>query len=531
MAKDLSAICQIARQFLRDEFISAQAHEFADDEIEIHVGECLVEISQHRPWEVKETLTIANKSGAATATTASHLIDTANAHFVAGDVGKTVYNSTDKTTAKVTEYNSESDLTLDTDIMASGESYTLYAYQGTSGKDLNTSSITNLLEVEKAEYPTRQTPPAFRNVKVFGDVLTLDIDSEPTDGDEVFLYCHKVHQLTEASSSLSSDLEKALVEGVVAKVALAWGSEIRTQITAAKETLDDVSSAIGDMSARITQAAADLISGRTYIASKNEEAIVAIGSMSARITQAAADLASGRAVIGAKRTEAITAIDSMATYLTQAVADLTSGRVKIDDERTTMDTAIDNMSARITQAIGDLTSGRGKIGTITIARAQEDYAKYATVELGNAARYLDQSRGYLSEATTSDRYANYAARDIQAALGYLNQAKGYLATDQAAQEYSGSAARELQSALNYLNQGKGYLALDQPATEYANYATREVNSAMAHLSKATGYFRKLTAQLNISAAVTHYQNWAKEQFAIYQNSLNSIARPKAWRFY
>jgi len=230
MAEKIKTIRTIARQMLRDEFQPSEDPDITEDELDLHIKEVLVEISLHRPYEVKETLTTCNRSGSATATTADHLIDTANAHFVAGDVGKTVHNSTDKTTAKVTAYNSESDLTLDTNIMASGESYTLYHLDGTSGKDLDISSITDLLEVEKAEYPTRQSPQEFRNCIVFGDVLTLDVDSEPTDGDEVFLYCHKVHQLTESASTLRPDLEKVLVEGVVAKAAVAWCNKMRSQI-------------------------------------------------------------------------------------------------------------------------------------------------------------------------------------------------------------------------------------------------------------------------------------------------------------
>lgn len=531
MAKTREAICAIARQLLRDEFTTSGT-DFEDDELDLHIGEVLIDISEIRPYEVRETLRTSNKSGTATATTANHLVDTDNSQFVAGDVGKTVYNETDETEAKVTAYNSTSDLTLDTDIMASGESYSIYHYQGTSGKDLNTSSITHLIEVEKAEYLTRQNPREFRNVKVFGDVLTLDVESEPEDDKEVFLYCHKVHQLTDSSSSLKPDLERVLVEGVVAKAALAWVNQIRVEILNAISTVDSITTALSSIDARITQAVTDLTSGRAYIAKKNTEAITAIGNMTARISQAATDLTSGRGIIGAKRSDAITAIDAMATYLTQAATDLTSGRAKIADERTAMDTAIDNMSARITQAITDLTTGRAKITTINVAdRVAENYAGYAATELGNAARYLDQSKGYLSEATTSDRYANYAARDIQLAIGYLNKARGYLSTDQAATEYGSSAARELQSAIGYLNQARGYLAVDQPATQYANYAARELANAMAYVNKSEAYSRKVVAQLNTAAAVTRYQAWANNQFTIYQNSLRGIAPSKAWEFY
>jgi len=234
MAKTLSAIRGTVRQFLRDEY-TGNDYEFADDELDLHINEVRVEISQRRPYKVKETVYASNKSGTATATTANHLIDTTKSQFVAGDVGKTVYNSTDKTTAKVTAYNSESDLTLDTDIMASGESYYLYCYGGTNGRDLDLSSITGLIgeKVEKVEYPTRQWPRVEEDVEVFGDLVTLKIDSEPTDGDEVFLYCYKVHTLTDSSSTLKPDLEAVLVKGAVAKAAQSWLNKMRDQIVPA----------------------------------------------------------------------------------------------------------------------------------------------------------------------------------------------------------------------------------------------------------------------------------------------------------
>ena len=70
------------------------------------------------------------RSSTATATTPDHLIDTVKNQFTAADVGKTIYNSTDGTTAKITGYTSPSDVTLDTDIMADGDDYGIYcAYE------------------------------------------------------------------------------------------------------------------------------------------------------------------------------------------------------------------------------------------------------------------------------------------------------------------------------------------------------------------------------------------------------------------
>jgi len=223
--KNRSAIRGIARQMLRDEIEDSEDSDFAIDELELHINECMVEVSQRSPREVKEIVSASNKSGTATATTASHLIDTTKSQFVAGDVGKTVYNSTDGTEALVTAYTSASDITLATNIMASGENYTIYCGGGANPRDVSVAEITDLIEVEKAEYPTRQWPRNFRDCSVFGSVATLDVDSAPDDGDEIFLYCYKVHSLTESTSTLSPQLEKVLVEGVVAKAAQAWCAE------------------------------------------------------------------------------------------------------------------------------------------------------------------------------------------------------------------------------------------------------------------------------------------------------------------
>jgi len=88
---------------------------------------------------------VSQKVGNATATTADHLIDTTLNQFTAGDVGKYVYNTTDYTYAKITAYNSSSDVTLDTDIMVNGEGYEVYLNAFTvteDGRYLITAVIT-----------------------------------------------------------------------------------------------------------------------------------------------------------------------------------------------------------------------------------------------------------------------------------------------------------------------------------------------------------------------------------------------------
>ena len=84
-------------------------------------------------------------SGSGTSTTSNKLVDS-NAAFATSVVGQTVYNITDKTSAMVTARDSATTLSIDANIMASGESYIIsgltsdeidYATFDTSGNTSN----------------------------------------------------------------------------------------------------------------------------------------------------------------------------------------------------------------------------------------------------------------------------------------------------------------------------------------------------------------------------------------------------------
>jgi len=162
MAKNLSGIRGIVRQILKDEFVSGTDYEFANDELDIHIDQALIEVSGVCPYEVRETV--------------------------------------------------ESDGTIEIDL----------------------SDIEDLIgdKVEKVEYPTGENPPDYiHNFSIFGNTLTLNTGSAPTSGEDIYLYCHKVHTLTESASTLDSTLEDVLIKGAVAYTARSWlGGEMRKQI-------------------------------------------------------------------------------------------------------------------------------------------------------------------------------------------------------------------------------------------------------------------------------------------------------------
>jgi len=100
-------------------------------------------------------------------------------------------------------------------------------------REIDLSEITGLIgdKVVKVEYPTGNYPPSELEFSIFGDSLTLE--SEPTSGEDICLYCLKVHELTESSSTLKQGEEEVLVDGTVALAARSWLNRMRAQIVPA----------------------------------------------------------------------------------------------------------------------------------------------------------------------------------------------------------------------------------------------------------------------------------------------------------
>ena len=184
------AVRDIVRQFLRDETPPEIEHDFQNDELDLHLAECLIEISERSPYE--EIVTVKSDG-----TRTVSLVD------------------------------------------ASGDPI-----------------AEDLLEVHKAEYPAGDYPPRYRDVERIGDTVRLKIATEPPSDEDIYLYCYRVHKLTDTESTLDPALEGVLIKGGVAKAALAWANEIRRQISEAVSATD---------TARMEASKADLVTGRTFI--------------------------------------------------------------------------------------------------------------------------------------------------------------------------------------------------------------------------------------------------------------------------
>ncbi|KKM24060.1 hypothetical protein LCGC14_1608860, partial [marine sediment metagenome] len=178
---------------------------FSTLEIDEDLVDALWEVAQYLPRERMETFTIESRTGTASSTSSGNLVDATASQFVSGDVGKIVFNNTDKTWAEIVTYTSATTVALSKDIMASGESYEIYNNECTSRFQINIADITDQIGIIKLEYPKGTR----RNYDKDGDILTVKVDrvddskvatSGTQPNTEVYIWFkvkHKVSQLTD----------------------------------------------------------------------------------------------------------------------------------------------------------------------------------------------------------------------------------------------------------------------------------------------------------------------------------------------
>jgi len=193
---------------------------WADAEIELGMAEGERELSQYHPHIFRAEFNLESRMGTATATTAGALVDTTNDQFLSADVGKWIYNSTDRTWAQVTAYVSETQLTLSKNIMASGEHYQMFNKGCSDSKEFSIAApqqpdgalgvrLFDYLYIDKIEYPILQDPPSYLNPGQWelqeNNIIRLKVGSEPPNtknsdaADEVWVYFalqHKISRLT-----------------------------------------------------------------------------------------------------------------------------------------------------------------------------------------------------------------------------------------------------------------------------------------------------------------------------------------------
>lgn len=186
--------------------------EYGTGEIDIQLEDAIREISDAMPRVDKFTFEFESRTGTTTSTLASWIVDSTAQFIAATDVGKVIYNTTDRTWAKVISNgaNSTTQLALSKDIMTSGENYAMFNQDCWDSRQIYIGDITDYIGddhgVIAVEYKTLQKPRRFRNFQVEGvegKVLTVEIEDNPPDSSgatadiEVFVWIHRMHQVTQ----------------------------------------------------------------------------------------------------------------------------------------------------------------------------------------------------------------------------------------------------------------------------------------------------------------------------------------------
>ena len=91
-------------------------------------------------------------------------------------------------------------------------------------RELSLVSLTDLVAIEAVEYPVGEYPPRYVRFSLWGETLTLLIESTPGDGEEVYVYYGKLHTLDETNSTIPSPLEELVAIGAEGYAAIEWAS-------------------------------------------------------------------------------------------------------------------------------------------------------------------------------------------------------------------------------------------------------------------------------------------------------------------
>ena len=234
MARTQSDIRDAVRETLRDEFVEGVDLDWEDDELDRLIANTLRELEQKMPYEVKVTAYDA-LSTVATEITAvgTNLVVTSDDDF---PTTYPFYITIENEVLQVTALASSDNFTVARALLgttaaihAALKDIGLTIVTTTDSKEIpNLQNISGLIRLRRnrpVEYRQGRLTKEYRNADRFGDTLTMDVLFNPAAGEAVHLYCMKQHTLTEYTSTLRSEHEYVLIQGVVAKAAINKGRE------------------------------------------------------------------------------------------------------------------------------------------------------------------------------------------------------------------------------------------------------------------------------------------------------------------
>jgi hypothetical protein len=97
-------------------------------------------------------------------------------------------------------------------------------------REVDLSSLTDLVMVESVEYPLDRTPPGYRRFEVWGGAL-VPLDGDLPDGSDCGLRYGALHTLDEEGSTVSARFEDLLALAAVGHALMAWGAFTANRIS------------------------------------------------------------------------------------------------------------------------------------------------------------------------------------------------------------------------------------------------------------------------------------------------------------
>jgi hypothetical protein len=480
---------------------------FSDTEFGYALDEALREFSQYIPHIIPQPYTLEWRTGTDTAGTASSLTDTTESQFLAGDVGKWVKNTTDNTWAVVKTYTSTSVLALSADIMDSGESYEIFNEGCSDHKSIKIDdSQADYLNIDHVEWPLGTR----RNFTLNGDILTLDLASNPTETDDLQVwvyvnYPHFITDLTDLAAAVnltagySAGDTSMILNSLQTSGTIEQGQEftlvgsrnkyrVTTDATIATNAATitfwpplDITVAnaavVTFIKSTLTQATETLVTELAAAKSALNKPLqyindfcgashwtnidTLITASTTQATSALTALSSGLSLIVDNRTAAETALGIATTALAQDRTDIASGLAKVIDQVDEAETQLDLATARIAQAVTDVASARTYFNTVNINNPETSYLQSAQGEMNVAQDYFGQAKTYLGfSSTTNSGYLGHANAEYQAAMGKIAEARALLDTDtQAISNYIRQAMAQIEVGKQRLQDAQTQISL------------------------------------------------------------------------
>lgn len=91
-------------------------------------------------------------------------------------------------------------------------------------REVSIADLDDRVTIEAVEYPTGQYPAAYADFSVWGDTLTLLMQSTPGDGEDVIVRYGALHTLDDDGTTIADRLLDLVATGAAAYAAIEWAS-------------------------------------------------------------------------------------------------------------------------------------------------------------------------------------------------------------------------------------------------------------------------------------------------------------------